>query len=295
MNNDNIKDQAESLRSQLKPKEFIVTKDSSTKKLKTIAITGGKGGVGKSNFCLNIGIALTQLKEKVCILDADFGLGNLDVLLGERPKFHIGHVFSHIKSFEEITLRGPFGIEWIPAGSGIANLTDIPAEKLGEILAGARNFGRKYDYLLIDTAAGIAREVMVFLKAASEVVVIVTPEPTSMTDAYALIKTLYFEKSNISVHMIVNQCRNEEEGLKVFNKLKDICHQFLGLKVQKLGIVNRDEHLVRAVKKQSPVITMFPYAKISQQFSLIAARIKGLNQEREDLSSFFNDLRGFLS
>ncbi|MBW1644803.1 MAG: MinD/ParA family protein [Deltaproteobacteria bacterium] len=248
--------------------------------VKVIAVTSGKGGVGKTNLVANLACALSELGRRVMILDADLGLANLDVLLGYAPEYNLAHVFAGEKSLAEIVVTGPKGIKIIPASSGIQEITDLDCRQQRILLDQMDDFADQLDYLLIDTAAGISSLVTSFLTAAQEVVVVVTPEPTSMTDAYALVKVMHTSFAADRFHLLVNQVRDEEEAGLIFAKLNLVCEKFLDISLDFLGYIPADSAVSRAVRQQRAVVDLLPDAAASRQFMVVARELEQMSGRR---------------
>ncbi len=238
---------------------------------RVISVTSGKGGVGKTNVVVNLGLAFSRMGKRVLILDADLGLANIDVLLGLVPRYTIEHFFSRQKNLSEILIEGPEGIRILPASSGVSSLVHLDDSQKLHLLEEVDLLAEEVDFLLIDTGAGISSNVLYFNMAAQESIVVVTPEPTSMTDAYALIKVLSrdFEKKHFMV--LVNFVSNEEEAKRVFRKLSKVADRFLkSLSIDYLGFIPFDEKLPQAVRHQRPVMEVYPNARSSQRFGDLA-------------------------
>jgi MinD-like ATPase involved in chromosome partitioning or flagellar assembly len=241
-----------------------------------IAITSGKGGVGKTNATTNIGVALTRLGRKVCIFDADLGLSNVNILTGQSPANTVEQLLSEECSLDEIVMQGPGGINIVPSGSGIENLTELSPERM-KILSGALNrLGDEHDYLLIDTAAGIGNEVLWFVKSAQAAVIVVSPEPTSLTDAYALIKVLHRQGFDREILVLVNMAASEDEAKKLFGSINNAAKKFLDREMTFLGYVLRDYALASSVIKQTPVTVLYPESAASTCFTDVAAVLDSL-------------------
>jgi len=238
---------------------------------RVISFTSGKGGVGKTNVVANLALAFSRCGKKVLLLDADLGLANIDVLLGLCPKYNITHVFSGQRRLDEILVRGPGGILILPAGSGIPDLVSLSdADKLF-LLTEMEDFGDNIDILLIDTPAGISENVVYFNLAAQARVVILTPEPTSITDAYALIKILFSKHQVKSFYILINWVKDDQEAQKVFKQLAAVVDRFLGsLSLNFLGFIPHDEAIPRAVRRQRAVLDLYPQAKSSRVFMGLA-------------------------
>jgi flagellar biosynthesis protein FlhG len=244
---------------------------------RVIAITSGKGGVGKTNIVANLGFALSQLGKKVLILDADFGLGNLDVLLGVAPKYNISHVIRGDKTIEEVLEEGPGKIKILPAASGIQELTQLTHDQKMQFFTHLDRLVDDMDILLIDTAAGISSNVMDFNVMAHEIIVVVSPEPTSITDAYALMKVLSLKYAEKSCKLLVNQVASPREAQDVFRQLDLVTDRFLDIRIDYFGCVLRDDNLTRGVKHQRLVSDLYPESKASRCFSELARRMSKLS------------------
>jgi flagellar biosynthesis protein FlhG len=240
---------------------------------RVIAITSGKGGVGKTNIVANLGFALSGLGKKVLILDADLGLGNLDVLLGVAPKFNVSHVLRGDKTIEEILEEGPGKMLILPAASGIQELTQLSHEQKMHFFTDLDRLIDDLDVLLIDTAAGISSNVMDFVVMAHEIIVVVSPEPTSITDAYALMKVLSLRYAEKSCRLLVNMVASPREAQDVFRQLGLVTDRFLDIHIDYLGYVPRDDKLTHGVKHQRLVSDLYPEAKASRCFNELARRM----------------------
>jgi flagellar biosynthesis protein FlhG len=240
---------------------------------RVIAITSGKGGVGKTNIVANLGFALSRFGKKVLILDADLGLGNLDVLLGVAPKYNISHVIRGDKKIEEILEEGPGKMRILPAASGIQELTQLAHDQKMQFFTHLDRLIDDVDILLIDTAAGISSNVMDFVVMAHEIVVVVSPEPTSITDAYALMKVLSLKYAEKSCRLLVNMVAGPSEAEDVSRQLGLVIDRFLDIHIDYIGYVPRDEKLTRGVKRQRLVSELYPDAKSSHCFTELARRL----------------------
>ena len=243
---------------------------------RVIAVTSGKGGVGKTSIVANLGYAFTKLGKKVLILDADLGLGNLDVLLGLAPRFNLSHVIMEEKSIEEILIEGPGKMQILPASSGIQELTNLTRKQKINILTQLDQLIDSVDVFFIDTAAGISSNVMDFNVTAQEIVVVVSPEPTSITDAYALMKVLSLRYSEKVCKLLVNKTRRPEEGREVFRQLHLVTDRFLDIKIEYLGCILDDEKVTVGIKNQKIVSQMYPDAHASQCFRELARKISAM-------------------
>lgn len=264
------------------------------KPLKITAITGGKGGVGKSNISLNLSLSLQQMGEKVCLFDGDFGLANIDVLLGQRTKFHLGHVLKGEKTLKEIVLSGPKGISWVPGASGVKELSSLNNEQTSLLAREAKAFGSNYSRLVIDTAAGISSGVMDLLRLSGDIVVVITPEPTSLTDAYALIKLIRKEGIQTPLKVVLNMVKNQQEGERLGLKIEQICKLFLDFSPEILGVINMSPELQKSVRQQKPLVLLNPNDETSNQIRLIASKLFNDDERRDDFGSFFNSMASLL-
>ncbi|USD65990.1 MinD/ParA family protein [Vibrio sp. SCSIO 43136] len=259
MNKDMLYDQASGLRRLTQP---TLTK--------VIAVSGGKGGVGKTNVTLGLAISMARQGKKVVVLDADLGLANVDVMLGIRPKRNLWHVLAGECSLEEAMVEGPHGIKIIPATSGTKSMTELtPAQHAGLI----RAFGsveEEMDVLLIDTAAGISDMVVSFARAAQDVLVVVCDEPTSITDAYALIKLLSREHQVQRFKIVANMVRSYREGRELFAKLTLVTERFLNVSLELVACIPLDDKVRQAVKKQKIVVDAFPRSPAALALSSLA-------------------------
>lgn len=246
---------------------------SDQKGIRVISVTSGKGGVGKSNVVSNLAIAMSAQGKKVLIIDADLGLGNLDVLLGLSPTYNLNHVFNGEKSLSEILIDGPAGIKIIPAGSGVQEFTSLGQHEKLKLLDELDMLEEQFDVLIVDTEAGISENVTYFTVAAQEIIVVVTPEPTSITDVYALIKLLATRYSEHHFKVLVNMAKDSEDALEVFRKLANVAGRFLDISLDYLGCVVKDDKVVEAVKRQKAVSELFPDSEAATCFTTLAKRV----------------------
>jgi len=242
--------------------------------VKVVAVTSGKGGVGKTNVSVNLSVSLSRKGHNVVLMDADLGLANVDVMLGLHSKYNISHVLNGEKSLDEILLTGPEGMRVIPATSGVKRMAELtPVENAGLIRAfGALEF--PVDIMIVDVAAGISDSVVSFGRAAHEVVVVVCDEPSSITDAYALIKVLSRDYGVERFHILSNMVESEAHGRILFKKLSLVAERFLDVTLDYLGTVPFDQALRRAIQKQKAVCELTPSSPSAQAFRRIAAGIE---------------------
>lgn len=273
-------DQADTLREMARAARRIQPPDagvkvgiSDPKGIRVISVTSGKGGVGKSNVVSNLAIALSTQGKKVLVIDADLGLGNLDVLLGLSPMYNLNNVLNGEKTIAEIIVDGPAGIKIIPAGSGVQEFTSLGQHEKLKLLDELDMLEEKFDIMIVDTEAGISENVTYFAVAAQEIIVVVTPEPTSITDVYALIKLLATKYSEHHFKVLVNMAKDSEDALEVFRKLANVAGRFLDISLDYLGCVVKDEKVVEAVKRQKAVSELFPDSEAAACFATLAKRV----------------------
>lgn len=265
-------DQAASLRKLVNEDESKA--DGSAKKSKIITVTSGKGGVGKSNFVVNLGVFLQSKGKKVLIFDADLGMGNDDVLMGLYPKNNIFDIIFTDLTLKDIIIEGTNGVSLIPAGTGLNKIQELTEEqrnlfleKLGEL--------DEFDYVLMDTGAGVSKDILAFISASQDLIIITTPEPTSLTDAYSLIKATDYFKLKDKAKVIVNKAFTKEEGIETYNKFNRAVSKFLKIEVEYLGCILDDRKLVQSVRQQKPFVLLYPNCDASKSIENIASKIMG--------------------
>ncbi|HPP79283.1 MAG TPA: MinD/ParA family protein [Deltaproteobacteria bacterium] len=261
-----MKDQAHTLRK--------IFREGTLKAPEVISVTSGKGGVGKTSLVVNMGILLARRGNKVHILDADLGLANVDVMLGMAPRLTIKHVLDGRCSIDEVVLTGPGGIKIIPASSGIQELADLSPEQQMGLLDALDQLEDDFDYLIIDTGAGISRNVTYFNAASQRVIVVVTAEPTSITDAYALIKVLRKQYGIKRFDLVTNNVNSKLEGDHVAQKLATVCDRFLGdVAIEVLGSIPHDPSVPESIKAQKAFVEIDPRADASQRLLAVVERL----------------------
>lgn len=242
---------------------------------RVIAVSSGKGGVGKTNSVANLAVAFARMGKRVLLLDADLGLGNLDILLGLTPKYNLGHLLRGERTLEEVVVKGPFGIIILPASSGVQELTNLGPEERLLLASHLEGMGSQIDIMFIDTGAGISSNVLFFNMSAQEIIVVVSPEPTSLTDAYALMKVLLQKHGERAFKLLVNNVKTKKEGIEVYRKLSLVAERFLNISVDYIGCVLHDENVPRAVIQQKAVMDVYPESKASLCYMEIA---RGISQ-----------------
>lgn len=247
---------------------------------RVISITSGKGGVGKTHTTVNLGLALAKLGKRVLLLDADLGLANINVMLGFQPKATLREVFRGEKAIRDIVVNYHEGLDIIPASSGVPELTNLSEQERLRLIDVSDEFASQYDYLLIDTAAGIGDNVLYFNTAAQEILVIIDPEPTSITDAYAVIKVLSTQHGRKEFSILVNRAAVGTDGRGVYGQLASAADRFLQVKLKFLGAIAEDSSVTEAVIAQKPYLHLFPSAKASRDMQNLAKKIAADNNTR---------------
>ncbi len=280
-------DQASNLR-----KLVLANKEAKTR---TIAITSGKGGVGKSTFAVSLSIALAQNGASVTLLDADLGLANINVILGIIPKFNLYHVIKGKKKLKDIVIDIPEGIKIIAGASGFHQLANLDSKQIGDFIQSVSELDED-NFMIVDTGAGVSQNVLRFVIAADDILVVTTPEPTAITDAYGIIKSIASQAPEKSVKLIVNRVNSVSEGKRVAQRVITIAGQFLNIKVENLGFVFDDIYVPKSVRNQKPFIISYPKSKAAACVAMIADRIskREINAKKgSGMASFFKSL--FLS
>lgn len=260
---------------------------------RVVAVTSGKGGVGKTNLSVNLAYALKALGYHVLVFDADLGLANVDVLLGTTPRWHLGHMLRGERTIRELIYTAPEGLHLVAGGSGIAELVDLSDEELSRFLNQIRELQGLYDYLLIDTGAGVGRGVLSFSVAADEVLVVTTPEPTAITDAYAVTKGILRRRPGARISLVVNQAASRQEAEEAANRLSTTVLRFLEAHVEMVGYIPSDPQVGKAVRQQLPFYLTAPDAPASRALTDLAQRLAGVNGEgnQPPAGLFFERLR----
>lgn len=246
---------------------------SQMRPVQVIAITGGKGGVGKSNISVNLSIALAELRRRVVLLDADLGLANVDVLLGLKATHTLADVLAGTHSLRDVLVTGPSGVKIVPASSGVQHMASLGPREHAGLINAFNELSDQVDILVVDTAAGISDTVVSFVRAASEVIIVVCDEPSSVTDAYALIKLLNKEYGMHRFRVVANMTRTANEGSNMFSKLNTVCERFLDVTLQYLGHVPFDENVRKAVQKQKALLEFAPTSKAALAIRALAKTV----------------------
>ncbi len=265
---------------------------SLTRPTRVIAISSGKGGVGKSSISTNLGIALAKLGAKVCILDADTGLANINILLNLRPKFTIEHLLNGEKNINEIMLDGPDGIKVVPAASGISECAELNQDQHQVLSQALALLESRFDYLLIDTAAGIGKAVLEFLASAQYCILVITPEPTSLTDAFALIRVMKRKQLKQPIYTIVNRAASPQKANEIFRRFSAATKKYLRTRIGYMGSIAEDPLLSSAVYLQTPIIIAQPQSPASQCIQALATRIDNklvVSKKPHHFSKYWHD------
>ena len=267
-------DQAQQLRNVIKLRDQNNQKVEASQMARVVTVTSGKGGVGKSNLAVNLAVQLRKAGKRVIIFDADFGLANVEVMFGAIPQYNLSDFIYRGKRIQEIITPGPMDIGFISGGSGIIGLNNLYREQIMYLVKAIEEFNAMADYIIIDTGAGISDQVLEFVMASPEVLLVSTPEPSSLTDSYSLLKALYrnpnFVAADTTIHVISNRVSSLEEGQAVFDKLNSVVSQFLHGKLNYLGMIPQDAALDKAVRQQKTVSLLEPASKSAKAFEVLA-------------------------
>lgn len=276
-------DQAEQLRN------IVKQQNKKQRSARVITVTSGKGGVGKSNVSVNLAIQMSRLGKRAVILDADFGLANIEVMLGMRPQYNLADMMFRGKDVKDIICIGPEDIGFISGGSGLREMTNLNKDQILSLVRTMYELDHYADVVIIDTGAGISDTVIELVASSSEVLLVATPEPTSITDAYALLKTLHrhdgFEAGSTFIKMIGNRIQSYEEGKELYLKLNTVVNKFLGMEMEYLGAIPYDEYLPRAVMQQQPVSLAYPDAPSARAMLELAMVLEDEKKEIEPMDT----------
>jgi flagellar biosynthesis protein FlhG len=284
-----MNDQAQALRHLVHSKDLQAARTT-----RVIAITSGKGGVGKSNFSLNFAMSLQNRGYSVLVFDADISFANIDVLLGTPAKYNLLHLLKGEKTIWEIIQVGPGGLQFIAGGSGFQDLVRLTDQELEYFAEQIGKLHGHVDFILFDTGAGLSKETVRFITAAEETIVVTTPEPTSITDAYALIKMLKSMGHQISFRLVVNRVTDDREGNQTADNIRQVASKYLGLEIPVLGFIPDDSNVTKAVKRQTPLSIAFPDSAATRGIDGIVSRFLLEEQEipsARELSSFMQRMK----
>ena len=276
-------DQAQNLRNIVK-KNTVVKENE--KKSRIITVTSGKGGVGKTSVSINLAIQFRLQDKSVIIFDADFGLANIEVMIGAIPKYNLSDLIYRGKDLNDIIMKGPMDIGFISGGSGISGFGDLTKDQLTYLVYKIKELESMADIIIIDTGAGISSAVMDFVVVSNEVILVTTPEPTSITDSYSLLKALNkrddFDKSQNHIKIVANRVRSYEEGANLYNKLNVVVNKFLNFNIEFLGIIENDDNMSKAVIQQKPISMAYPNSKGAKSFKKISDTLLEKKTKDED-------------
>ena len=258
--------------------------------IKIIAITGGKGGVGKTNISINLAIALADLQNKVMLLDADFGLSNIDVMLGLRTKMNLHHVLENKCNLEDVIVNGPHGVQVIPSSSGVKQMANLNTREHKGIIDSISALNPTLDYFIIDTAAGISESVSLFTHVANHMLIVVCDEPASLSDAYALIKILSKKGVNQKFHILSNMVESSAHGERLFSQLEKVANHFLDASLEYCGYIPDDNFVKKAIQQQRSVIDAYPTSRSALAFTRLARKVSNLPK----ISNTSGDIELFL-
>lgn len=263
---------------------------------RVITVTSGKGGVGKSNVSVNLAIQFKKLGKRVIIFDADFGLANVEVIFGIVPKYNMFDMIYNNKDITEVLTQGPLGIEFISGGSGVQELLKLDKSQLSYMIEKLFELDRLADIIIIDTGAGISDSVLDFVLASNEVLLVTTPEPTAITDAYAVLKAIKRRDPRVNekeINLLVNRTEYQQEGNEIFEKLNKVTNKYLEMELTNIGSLPNDKTLVKAVVEQKPVTMLFPKANVTKGFEILADRmINGtpVDNQKRGLGNLFSTI-----
>ena len=283
-------DQAESLRRLVK----VRRERKRLPPVRVVAVTSGKGGVGKTSVVINLAYALTRLGKKVLIFDADLGLGNIDVMLGIAPKYNLHHVVKGKKRLKEIIVDTKYGFKVLPAASGVEEMAVLDTPSKMRLLYEVDEIDEPFDYMIVDTAAGISSNVTYFCIASQEILFVVSPEPTSITDAYALMKILYLDYGEKRFRMVVNSAKDQGEAKEVYIKLSTATDRFLGLSIDYLGYIPYDERVGESIVSQRILLEKYPFSPASKSLAKLAQVLdrRPLFEPKGNIQFFWRRLLG---
>ncbi|OWZ83424.1 AAA family ATPase [Natranaerobius trueperi] len=263
-------------------------------KTKVISITSGKGGVGKSTLSINLAIAMSKLGKKVCLIDADLGMANIDVLLKMTPKMNLTHIINNeAENIFDVIVEGPEGVLIVPGSSGWQNIANLKDRQFQRLIKAFNELEQYTDIILFDTGAGINNNIINFLLASDEVLLVTTPEPHAITDAYAMIKVIMEQKKDLGVKLIVNKTSTPKEGSNVGNKISFASNKFLGVSMEYLGCVQENQSFIKSSKNQTPILQNQPNSKTAKEIKDLASSLIGeKNKPSSGMVGFIKKLTG---
>lgn len=281
-------DQASNLRNIVKRNQVV-----QPNRARVITVTSGKGGVGKSNVSVNLAIMLRKMGKKVIIFDADFGLANVEVIFGIVPKYNLFDIIYNNMSINEVLQNGPMGIEFLSGGSGVKELLKLDHAQISFLVNKLNDLEKYADVIIIDTGAGISDAVLSFIQASNEVILVTTPEPTSVTDAYAVLKAIKNNKvQNMSkkINVLINRVTSDAEGVEIFDKLNKVTQKFLGLELKNIGFLPEDKTLPKAVIEQKPVTILYPKSNVAKAFETLGHNVMESREYIQNQNTGFSNI-----
>lgn len=256
------------------------------RELKFVTVASGKGGVGKSSFSVNLAIALSELGHRVLVLDADFGLANVDVMLGVTSRYNVSHFLRGEKSLSEIVQTGHGGVRFISGGSGVYELLNLDDRQLQELVEGIVCLDTPADYIICDLGAGINETILKMILASTETIVVTSPEPTAILDAYALVKTIVLRDYSHTLHVVMNKCESKSEADKVLKGFTEIVKKHLGKELNTLGYIRYDHDVLESIKRQIPIMYSHPYGAAACDIKALTRTLLDLPYEKPGSSLF---------
>jgi len=266
-----------------------------TQEIRVVSVSSGKGGVGKSSLSVNLAVAMSRLGIRVLVVDADFGLANVDVMLGVTSRYDVSYFLRGEKALHEIIQLGHEGVRFISGGSGVNDLLNLEEERLAEMLSVLVRLDAPIDLIIIDTGAGINEKIIQLILASTETIIVITPEPTSILDAYALVKTIVKRDSSHPLHALVNKCENREEAQRVQEGFIEVVGRHLGKNINPLGLIMYNHDVPLSIKRQTPITVSDPGCATSKEIMQIARTILDMPQEKTSnnyLSKIFYSMFG---
>ena len=269
-----MRDQAARLRELSAQAAYSDFSSEASMNARVITVASGKGGVGKSNFSVNLALQMCKLGKRVVIVDADFGLANIEILLGVAPKHSVSDVLAGKVGIEDALTKGPHGCLFLSGGTGLSALNEVTDSQLRRLTNGFLSLDSQADCIIIDTRAGLSNAVINFAKAAEDIIIITTPDPTAIADAYSLIKSLKKTMLELDrLKLVVNCASNKDEAMEVFGKLNAVSQRFLSIELGLLGVIPYDPYLVKAVRRQKPVSIIYPFSESANSINEIGTRL----------------------
>jgi flagellar biosynthesis protein FlhG len=283
-------DQAEMLRNRMQfPQE-------TPPEAKVISVVSGKGGVGKTNIALNFALALQKLGKKVILFDLDIGMANLDILMGITARKTIVDMIEQDLPIRDIVETGSHGLAFIAGGTGLTTLFRLDEDNLSWFLAQLQSIHSNYDFIIFDMGAGISTDSTKFILSADEIILVTTPEPTAITDAYSVLKFIHYKEKQLPLHLLVNRCDSEKEGQEITARFQAVAEHFLQKKISLLGMLPDDRTVLQAVKSQVPFLDFAPKSKVSRSLKEVAKNYAGIENDRHrSFGSFLNKLKNHLT